>query len=95
MKKPAGVTKDQWANYQKAIKLALDTTSKSLDLIAEANFQAGELSERYRIIKLLEPFSKHTESCYYKRKLACTWEDCNAIDYQLAIKLIKGENNGN
>lgn len=53
MKKPPGLTKEQWAKYQKAVDLAVDTMSKSLDLIAEANFRAGEINERERIIKLL------------------------------------------
>lgn len=53
MKKPTGLTKEQWSKYKKAVNLAVDATSKSLDLIAEANFQAGEINERERIIKLL------------------------------------------
>jgi hypothetical protein len=91
VKKPAGVTKDQWDRYRQAVDVAVKAASKSLDLIAEANFQAGEITERQRIIKLLEPHAKHDESCYYKRQLACTFEDCHAFEYEYAIKLIKGE----
>lgn len=91
MKKPPGISKEQWGEYQRVIKLSLDVASRSLDAIAEANFQAGQISERYRIIKLLEPMAKHSESCYYKRQLACTWEDCAVGSYRYAIELIKGE----
>ena len=95
MRKPPGITREQWDKYRKAIDLALTASSKSLDLIAEANFQAGELTERHRIIKLLEPLAKHDESCYYKRKLSCGLGDCSAWDYQYAIDLIRGKANGN
>jgi hypothetical protein len=91
VKKPVGVTKEEWANYKQAIDLAEKAASQSLELIAEANFQAGEITERQRIIKLLEPHAKHYESCYYKKQLSCTFEDCHAYDFQYAIKLIKGE----
>ena len=53
MKKPPGISKEQWGEYQRVIKLSLDVASRSLDAIAEANFQAGEINERERIIKLL------------------------------------------
>ena len=53
--------------------------------------KAGERKERDRIIKLLKPFAKHYESCYYNKELACTFEDCHAYDYEHAIKLINGE----
>ena len=91
MKKPAELTKEQWAKYKSDLNLALSVMNKSLDLVADINFQAGEIVERKRIIKLLEPFAKHYESCYYKKQLACTFEDCHAYDYEHAIKLIKGE----
>lgn len=91
MKKPEGVSKEQWANYKRAIDLSLKTMNQSLDLIAEANFQAGVITERQRIIKLLEPFAEHTESCYYKKQLSCYREDCLAYDYQDTIELIKGQ----
>lgn len=51
MRKPAGLNKEQWAQYQRVIKLSVDTASRCLDTIAEANFQAGEITERQRIIK--------------------------------------------
>lgn len=91
MKKPPGISKEQWGEYQRVIKLSLDVASRSLDAIAEANFQAGQITERYRIIKLLEPLTKHNEGCYYKRQLACGLGDCSAWDYAYAVALIKGE----
>lgn len=89
MKKPPGLTKEQWGKYQRVIKLSLEVSSKSLDAIAEANFQVGELTERHRIIKLLEPYAKHDESCYNGNKVICTFEDCHADDFLYAILLIK------
>jgi hypothetical protein len=53
MKKPAGVTKEQWAKYKKNLDLALGVMNKSLDLVADINFEAGEIVERDRIIKLV------------------------------------------
>ncbi len=91
MKKPKELTKEQWAKYKGDLDLSLNVMNKALDLVANTNFQAGELVERKRIIALLEPFAKHDESCYYKKQLACTFEDCHAYDYQHAIALIKGE----
>jgi hypothetical protein len=91
MKKPAGVTKEQWAKYKRNLDLALGVMNKSLDLVADINFEAGQIVERDRIVKLLKPFAKHFESCYYNKELACTFEDCHAYDYEHAIKLIKGE----
>jgi hypothetical protein len=91
VKKPAGVTKEQWANYQKNLKLAQDVITKSLDLIADTNFMAGELVERKRILKLLEPLARHDESCYYNKQLACYPEDCHASDFKYAISLIQGD----
>ena len=47
--------------------------------------------ERDRIIKMLEPYATHEESCYKEDKVVCTLEDCNADEILLAICLIKGE----
>lgn len=54
MKKPKGVTKEQWATYKGDLELALKVMNKALDVIADANFQAGEQVERDRIIKLVQ-----------------------------------------
>jgi hypothetical protein len=54
MKKPAGVTKEQWAKYKRNLDLALGVMNKSLDLVADINFEAGEIVERDRIIELLQ-----------------------------------------
>ncbi len=54
VKKPAELTKEQWAKYREGLKLSLHAIDKSLDLIADMNFQVGEIVERERIIKLLE-----------------------------------------
>lgn len=87
MKKPPGLTKEQWAKYQKAVDLAIDTMSKSLDLIAEANFRAGEINERERIIKLLEGYAlqKCDDLCAYQ----C--ECYGKFEAKGFIALIKGE----
>lgn len=70
MKKPPGLTKEQWANYKKAVDLAVDTMSKSLDLIAEANFRAGEINERERIIKLLKAlYPNETWTGYIEKQI--------------------------
>lgn len=53
MKKPKELTKEQWAKYKGDLDLALKVMNKALDVIADANFQAGEQVERERIIKLL------------------------------------------
>lgn len=53
MKKPAELTKEQWAKYKGDLELSLKVMNKSLDLIADINFQAGEIVERERIIKLV------------------------------------------
>ena len=82
MKKPAGISKEEWAKYKGAIELSLKAMNQSLDLIAEANFRAGEINERQRIIKLLElEIARHFElgleaSAYYLEGL---------------VELIKGE----
>ena len=54
MKKPPELTKEQWAKYKSNLELALGVMNKSLDLVADINFQAGELVERERIIKLVQ-----------------------------------------
>lgn len=54
MKKPAELTKEQWAKYKGDLDLALNVMNKALDLVADTNFQAGELVERERIIKLVQ-----------------------------------------
>jgi hypothetical protein len=78
VKKPAELTEEQWVTYTGHIAFAVERMNKCLDLIADANFVAGELTERERIIKLLE-------------ESECQGEDdwCGTI--QLAIRLIKGE----
>lgn len=91
MKKPTGISHKEWAKYKTDLALALNVMNRALDVIADANFLAGEEVERNRIIKLLEPLAKHDESCYYKKQLACYPEDCQASSYQYAIELIKGE----
>lgn len=91
MKKPAGVTKEQWAKYKELFVNSDYIVKKGVEMIADTNFQAGKLTERHRIIKLLEPFAKHYEFCYEKKQLICYFDDCHAYDYQHAIELIKGE----
>lgn len=54
MKKPKELTKEQWAKYKGDLDLSLNVMNKALDLVADTNFQAGEIVERERIIKLLE-----------------------------------------
>jgi hypothetical protein len=54
VKKPPELTKEQWAKYKSNLELALGVMNKSLDLVADINFQAGELVERERIIKLVQ-----------------------------------------
>ena len=83
MKKPAGVTKEQWANYQGDLKLALKVMNKSLDVIADANFLAGEMVERDRIIKIAE-----NRICFDHKK-GCDHAACYALS-DLIVK-IKGE----
>ncbi len=80
MKKPRGVTKEQWATYTGHIAFALERMNKCLDLIADANFQAGEIVERERIIKLL----KENTGCGYEHQEI---EKC----FCDAIALIKGK----
>jgi hypothetical protein len=91
MKKPKELTKEQWAKYKGDLDLALNVMNKALDLVADTNFNAGELIERKRIIALLEPLAKHDESCYDQGKVSCYFEDCQASSYEYAIELIKGE----
>ena len=91
MKKPKELTKEQWAKYKGDLDLALNVMNKALDLVADINFNAGELVERKRIIALLEPLAKHDKSCYDQGKVSCYFEDCQASSYQYAIDLIKGE----
>jgi hypothetical protein len=83
MKKPAGVTKEQWANYKGDLALALNVMNKALDLVADTNFQAGELVERERIIKLAE-----NRICFDHEK-GCDHAACYALS-DLIVK-IKGE----
>ncbi len=54
MKKPKELTKEQWAKYKGDLDLSLNVMNKALDLVADTNFNAGELVERKRIIALLE-----------------------------------------
>jgi hypothetical protein len=82
VKKPAELTKEQWAKYREGLKLSLHAIDKSLDLIADMNFQAGEIVERKRIIKLLEnPYWHSIQS----PDIHIDCEMCKTI------KLIKGE----
>jgi hypothetical protein len=83
MKKPAGVTKEQWAKYQADLKLALNVMNRSLDVIADANFLAGEIVERDRIIKIAE-----NRICFDHKK-GCDHAACYALS-DLIVK-IKGE----
>ena len=53
MKRPAGITKEQWAEYDSSIKLALKVMQKALNLLVDVNFKAGEIVERDRIVKLV------------------------------------------
>jgi hypothetical protein len=83
MKKPAGVTKEQWAKYKKNLDLALGVMNKSLDLVADINFEAGEIVERDRIINLAE-----NRICFDHKK-GCDHASCYALS-DLIVK-IKGE----
>ena len=83
MKKPAGVTKEQWTTYTGHIAFALERMNKGLDLIADANFQTGEQVERDRIIKLAE-----NRICFDHKK-GCDHAACYALS-DLIVK-IKGE----
>jgi hypothetical protein len=56
-----------------------------------ASLALAAQQERDRIIKMLEPYAEHDESCYNENKVVCTFEDCHADDFLLAICLIKGE----
>ena len=46
----------------------------------------GERQERKRILKLLKPYTKHSELCKY----GCYPEDCSVFVYRHVIELIKG-----
>lgn len=83
MKKPKELTKEQWAKYKGDLDLALKVMNKALDVIADANFQAGEQVERDRIIKLAENriCFDHEKGCYHAA--------CYALS-DLIVK-IKGE----
>lgn len=83
VKKPAELTKEQWAKYREGLKLSLHAIDKSLDLIADMNFQAGEIVERERIIKLAE-----NRICFDHKK-GCDHAGCYALS-DLIVK-IKGE----
>ena len=54
-------------------------------------FGIGVKTERERIIKLLQPFTEHIDSCYVSGELACYPDDCSCFHYEHAIRLIKGE----
>jgi hypothetical protein len=54
-------------------------------------FARGIVSERERVIELLEPFTEHIDFCYINGELACYPDDCSCYDYEHAIRLIKGE----
>lgn len=49
--------------------------------------EAIRLSERERIIRVLQPLAQHSELC----EGGCYPEDCSAFAYEYAIGLIKGE----
>lgn len=83
MKKPAGVTKEQWTKYQGDLELALKVMNKALDVIADANFLAGEQIERERTIKLAE-----NRICFDHKK-GCDHAACYALS-DLIVK-IKGK----
>jgi hypothetical protein len=83
MKKPAGVTKEQWAKYKRNLDLALGVMNKSLDLVADINFEAGEIVERDRIIKIAE-----NRICFDHKK-GCDHAACYALS-DLIVNL-KGE----
>jgi hypothetical protein len=83
MKKPAGVTKEQWAKYKKNLDLALGVMNKSLDLVADINFEAGEIVERDRIVKIAE-----NRICFDHKK-GCDHAACYSLS-DLIVK-IKGE----
>lgn len=83
MKKPAGVTKEQWATYKGDLELALKVMNKALDVVADANFLAGEQVERDRIIKIAE-----NRICFDHKK-GCDHAACYALS-DLIVK-IKGE----
>lgn len=82
MKKPKELTKEQWAKYKGDLDLSLNVMNKALDVIADANFQAGEQVERERIIKLLFTWG-------IKSREENNWRD-DVIALEL-IDLIKGE----
>jgi hypothetical protein len=83
MKKPAGVTKEQWATYKGDLELALKVMNKALDVVADANYLAGEQVERDRIIKIAE-----NRICFDHKK-GCDHAACYALS-DLIVK-IKGE----
>ena len=91
MNKPDGVTEEQWAKWKEVTKQSDTELKNSFERVARINLQIGEMVERERIIKLLEPLAKHDESCYEEGKVSCYFEDCHASSYQYAIELIKGE----
>lgn len=83
MKKPPELTKEQWAKYKSNLQPALGVMDKGLDLVADINFQAGEIVERERIIKLAE-----NRICFTHKK-GCDHAACYALS-DLIVK-IKGE----
>ena len=50
-------------------------------------WQSGRDYELNRILKILQPFAEHGELC----ESGCYPEDCDAVSFQYAIELIKGE----
>jgi hypothetical protein len=85
VKKPAGITKEQWAEYDSSIKLALKVMQKALNLLVDVNFKAGEIVERDRIIRILEENKMH-----YGCARDCP-QPCDAPSFLEFIALIKGE----
>ena len=83
MKKPTGISNKEWAKYKTELALALNVMNKALDVIADANFLAGEIVERERIIKLLEGEKFIVPEGFD--------EGTTYIPIQQAIELIKGE----
>jgi len=47
----------------------------------------GRRREQDRILKILQSFAEHSELC----DSGCYPEDCDALSFQYAIELIKGE----